>query len=142
MSSILLNFVIRAEKRGAGFPFSFGIFQDYYASHEPFSNEPSGIAIIGSSAMVCEATRSLILGIPRILTCLGHHVSRDAVHVHCITTLAQIPNLLRTVRTYHHSLIADLLLLFKTGVAINPHARRSICYWRQFFVYADGSFPR
>jgi len=35
-----------------GFPFSFGVFQDYYATHPPFSNEPSGIATIGSSAMV------------------------------------------------------------------------------------------
>lgn len=35
-----------------GFPFSFGVFQEYYASHKPFSDEQSGIAIIGSSAMV------------------------------------------------------------------------------------------
>ena len=36
----------------SGFPFSFGIFQDYYSTHAPFSKEPSGIAIIGTSAMV------------------------------------------------------------------------------------------
>ena len=35
-----------------GFPFSFGIFQDYYSTHAPFSKEPSGIAVIGTSAMV------------------------------------------------------------------------------------------
>jgi MFS family permease len=34
-----------------GFPFCFGVFQDYYSSHEPFSSEPSGIAIIGTTAM-------------------------------------------------------------------------------------------
>lgn len=35
-----------------GFPFSYGVFQDYYSTHEPFSSEPSGIAVIGTSAMV------------------------------------------------------------------------------------------
>ncbi|KAG7006412.1 hypothetical protein G7Y79_00015g040020 [Physcia stellaris] len=34
-----------------GFPFSFGVFQDYYSTHEPFSNEQTGIAVIGTSAM-------------------------------------------------------------------------------------------
>ncbi|KAL8790692.1 MAG: hypothetical protein Q9195_006234 [Heterodermia aff. obscurata] len=34
-----------------GFPFSFGVFQEYYAIHKPFSEEQSGIAVIGSSAM-------------------------------------------------------------------------------------------
>jgi hypothetical protein len=34
----------------AGFPFSFGVFQEYYTTHEPFSDEPSGIAIIGTTA--------------------------------------------------------------------------------------------
>ena len=35
-----------------GFPYSFGVFQEYYRSHEPFSEEPSGIAPIGTCAMV------------------------------------------------------------------------------------------
>jgi hypothetical protein len=35
-----------------GFPFSFGIFQEYYTTHEPFSPEPLGIAIIGTTATV------------------------------------------------------------------------------------------
>ncbi|KAF4338333.1 MFS monocarboxylate transporter [Fusarium beomiforme] len=33
-----------------GFPFSFGIFQDYYRSHEPFAGSP-GIATIGTCAL-------------------------------------------------------------------------------------------
>ncbi|KAI9741507.1 MAG: hypothetical protein M1818_004313 [Claussenomyces sp. TS43310] len=33
-----------------GFPFSFGVFQEYYSTHEPFSNEPSGIATVGTTA--------------------------------------------------------------------------------------------
>ena len=35
-----------------GFPFSFGVFQEYYGTHKPFSNAPSGISVIGTSAMV------------------------------------------------------------------------------------------
>jgi len=34
----------------SGFPFSFGIFQEYYSTHEPFSNDHSSIAIVGTSA--------------------------------------------------------------------------------------------
>ena len=33
-----------------GFPISFGVFQEYYTAHEPFSSNPSGIAIIGTSS--------------------------------------------------------------------------------------------
>jgi hypothetical protein len=33
-----------------GFPFSFGVFQAYYSSHEPFASEKSGIAAIGTTA--------------------------------------------------------------------------------------------
>ena len=53
-----------------GFPFSFGIFQQYYASHE-FSSDPSGIAVIGTTATVRHPMRFtsfpkyLVLTIPR-----------------------------------------------------------------------------
>ncbi|KAL1301816.1 hypothetical protein AAFC00_006004 [Neodothiora populina] len=33
-----------------GFPFSFGVFQTYYASHEPFMADGNGIAAIGTTA--------------------------------------------------------------------------------------------
>ena len=33
-----------------GFPFSFGIFQEYYSTHTPFSTSPTGIPIIGTTA--------------------------------------------------------------------------------------------
>jgi hypothetical protein len=34
-----------------GFPYSFGIFQQYYSTHEPFSSS-SNIAVIGTFSMV------------------------------------------------------------------------------------------
>lgn len=34
-----------------GFPFSYGVFEDYYSTHEPFAGK-SGIPAVGSSALV------------------------------------------------------------------------------------------
>lgn len=34
-----------------GFPFSFGVFQNYYSTNEPFAGQPN-IAVIGTCAMV------------------------------------------------------------------------------------------
>lgn len=33
-----------------GFPFAFGVFQNYYSTHEPFAGSPN-IAVIGTCAM-------------------------------------------------------------------------------------------
>jgi hypothetical protein len=33
-----------------GFPYSFGVFQTYYSTHEPFSRSPSGIPAISTTA--------------------------------------------------------------------------------------------
>ncbi|TVY57326.1 Fujikurins efflux protein [Lachnellula suecica] len=33
-----------------GFPFSFGVFQEYYTTHLPFSGSPNGIAAVGTCA--------------------------------------------------------------------------------------------
>jgi hypothetical protein len=34
-----------------GFPFAFGLFQEYYSTHQPFASS-SNIAVIGTCAMV------------------------------------------------------------------------------------------
>ncbi|KAI2640108.1 major facilitator superfamily transporter [Xylaria nigripes] len=45
-----------------GFPFAFGVFQDYYNSHEPFEGHPN-IAVIGTSTMgVMYLTSPIIMG--------------------------------------------------------------------------------
>nr|OQO32068.1 hypothetical protein B0A51_00606 [Rachicladosporium sp. CCFEE 5018] len=33
-----------------GFPYAFGVFQDFYLTHEPFSSSPTGIAAIATTA--------------------------------------------------------------------------------------------
>jgi len=35
-----------------GFPFSFGVFQEYYATHEPFASQSKGLAAVGTTASV------------------------------------------------------------------------------------------
>lgn len=49
-----------------GFGFSFGIFQDYYSTHEPFAGS-SGIAAIGTTTSVSPLV-SLVAGTTRELT--------------------------------------------------------------------------
>ncbi|KXJ90912.1 major facilitator superfamily domain-containing protein [Microdochium bolleyi] len=49
-----------------GFPFSFGVFQDHYSTHEPFAGQPN-IAVIGTCAMgIMYLTAPLILGTARM----------------------------------------------------------------------------
>ncbi|KAI1814176.1 major facilitator superfamily transporter [Poronia punctata] len=46
-----------------GFPFAFGIFQDYYQSHEPFQTQ-GNIAVIGTSCLgVMYLTAPIIMGL-------------------------------------------------------------------------------
>jgi hypothetical protein len=35
-----------------GFPFSFGVLQDYYANHEPISAHPAGVSAVGTTCSV------------------------------------------------------------------------------------------
>ncbi|KAG6362160.1 hypothetical protein INS49_010390 [Diaporthe citri] len=48
--------------RGAGFPFSFGIFQKYYSSHEPFRGS-GNIAIVGT----CTSGIMYLSGLPALV---------------------------------------------------------------------------
>lgn len=41
-----------------GFGFSFGVFQDYYASHLPFKGS-GNIAVVGTSTLVCASALSI-----------------------------------------------------------------------------------
>ena len=60
-----------------GFPFSYGVFQEYYSTHAPFSPEPSGIAAIGSSAMVSSKSLDNLCAADtlRVSCTLDHHLS-------------------------------------------------------------------
>jgi len=46
-------------RSSAGFTFSYGIFQDYYSTHEPFKSS-GDIAVIGTCAMVSQESRTIV----------------------------------------------------------------------------------
>ena len=49
-NNLLISFLPRLTRYLLGFPFSFGVFQDYYNSLPLFASNNSGVAIIGTSA--------------------------------------------------------------------------------------------
>ncbi|KAL9594616.1 MAG: hypothetical protein Q9179_005309 [Wetmoreana sp. 5 TL-2023] len=59
-----------------GFPFSFGVFQEYYTTHEPFASKPAGIAVIGTSS-----TGIMYLGSPILFAAFKRwpHIRRICV---------------------------------------------------------------
>jgi len=56
-----------------GFPFSFGIFQEYYGSHEPFASS-GNIATIGTCSMVCLPPVAFTSQVHILTTWAGHNV--------------------------------------------------------------------
>lgn len=60
-----------------GFPFAFGVFQNYYQTHEPFKGSP-GISVIGTCALVRHSLQAITLQYPIeifINYSAGYHVS-------------------------------------------------------------------
>lgn len=54
MDTVLYRCPLKTSAYGIplGFPFSYGVFQKYYSTHEPFSSHPSGIASVGTTTLV------------------------------------------------------------------------------------------
>jgi hypothetical protein len=102
-----------------GFPFSYGIFQDYYTTHDPFKSKPSGIAAIGTSALVSLSTAIT----SRLTIPTGNNVPRLNHHLHGPPTLAESPpaQLFRRSRTHSH--IPYRQFLGHHGLATDHHAR-------------------
>ena len=103
-----------------GFPFSFGVFQQYYSTHEPFSLEPSGIAVIGTSS-----TGLMYLAAPIIFTFMQRY---PQYRRHCniaglpIVVIALIASSFAT-RTSHLILTQGILygiggMLFYTPIIV------------------------
>jgi hypothetical protein len=67
-----------------GFPFSFGVLQDYYTNHKPISLHPAGVSAVGTTCSVrlssppptCQADGT------------GHHVPRSTLVVRRVSALA------------------------------------------------------
>lgn len=71
-----------------GFPFAFGVLQEYYSSHEPFASDSSHSATIGTVALVSGAST---LCKSCQLTSAGFHVSRISIRPHHHAALPPVP---------------------------------------------------
>ncbi|RMZ71552.1 MFS monocarboxylate transporter [Pyrenophora seminiperda CCB06] len=62
-----------------GFPFSYGVFQEYYSTHEPFAGD-SNVAVIGTCAMICLTMHDLYMAIrsPALGNYVWPHLQRWA----------------------------------------------------------------
>ena len=108
----------------AGFPLSFGVFQKYYSNNEPFASEPSGIAVIGTSATV---SSPICLAV--FLSCLtapGYHVPRCPFYLRLLPKISPIQ-----ARFYSHwgfgcDCVSHFSLVRESGLATYSYPRHSL----------------
>ncbi|KAI2602074.1 MFS general substrate transporter [Hypoxylon sp. NC1633] len=68
-----------------GFPFAFGVFQEYYTTNEPFAGSPN-IAVIGTCAMgIMYLTAPLIMGLCRIFGQYARWMSIFGLFTMCLS---------------------------------------------------------
>ncbi|KAI0179308.1 MFS general substrate transporter [Hypoxylon sp. FL1284] len=113
-----------------GFPFAFGVFQDYYSTHEPFADSPN-IAVIGTCAMgVMYLTAPLIIGLLRIFSRWARWTSLLGLFVMCLSLA------MSSFSTNVSHLIATQGALYALGgsIAYCP----CILYMDEWFVQRKG----
>ncbi|KAL2044944.1 hypothetical protein N7G274_002719 [Stereocaulon virgatum] len=114
-----------------GFPYSFGLFQEYYTTHAPFSNEPSGIAVIGTLALGI-----MYLGAPftfALLQRFPHHRRRFAFAGLVITSTALIGSSFAT-RVWHLILTQGVLYAVGGSILYFP----TIIFLDEWFIRRKG----
>ncbi|KAL8790614.1 MAG: hypothetical protein Q9213_000461 [Squamulea squamosa] len=85
-----------------GFPFSFGVFQEYYSTHEPFKSKPSGIAVIGTSStgimyLSCPVLFAVFKRWPQVRrSCTLVGLAINAVAVVAASFATEVPHLIIT----------------------------------------------
>ncbi|OTB07091.1 hypothetical protein M426DRAFT_318449 [Hypoxylon sp. CI-4A] len=113
-----------------GFPFAFGVFQDYYTTHEPFQGSQN-IAVIGTCAMgVMYLTSPLMMGLCRIFGRWARWTSIFGLFTMCLAIA------MSSFSTNTSHLIATQGVLYALGgsVAYCP----CILYLDEWFVRRKG----
>jgi hypothetical protein len=110
-----------------GFPFAYGVFQEYYSHTEEFKDQKN-IAVIGTCAMVgteteTAATRFVEEFLPLIHT-TGRHLPRCSFGVWYLDHLAPDPAYQQRYWTSRHVLVLGPQFLLADCVALNSHTRR------------------
>lgn len=113
-----------------GFPFSFGVLQDYYTNHQPIARHPKGVSAVGTTCSVSLPTS------PRntLLTSQGHHVPRCTPVVRSVPTLATNLPYKHAVRSCYCHQCYHPLLLCHVCLALDPYPRYTLCNWGRLSV--------
>ncbi|KYK57009.1 MFS monocarboxylate transporter [Drechmeria coniospora] len=113
-----------------GFPFAFGVFQDYYSTHEPFAGSPS-VPIIGTCAMgIMYLDIPLVMGLQRLYPRLARWSPVIGLLVMCTSLAAS-----SFAQTTTH-LIASQGVLYALGGSISYCP--CILFMDQWFVKRKG----
>ncbi|KAI1402545.1 MFS general substrate transporter [Hypoxylon fuscum] len=113
-----------------GFPFAFGVFQDYYSTHEPFAGSPN-VAVIGTCSMgIMYLTAPLIMGLCRLFGRWARWTSVVGLFIMCLSLA------MSSFSTTVVHLIATQGILYAIGggIAYCP----CILYMDEWFVRRKG----
>ncbi|KAI0386854.1 MFS general substrate transporter [Hypomontagnella monticulosa] len=113
-----------------GFPFAFGVFQDYYSTNEPFAGSPN-IAVIGTCAMgIMYLAAPLMMGLCRLLGRWARFTSIFGLFTMCLALAMSsfsttVPHLIAT---------QGVIYAIGGGIAYCP----CILYMDEWFVQRKG----
>ncbi|KAI2467528.1 MFS general substrate transporter [Annulohypoxylon bovei var. microspora] len=113
-----------------GFPFAFGVFQDYYSTHEPFAGSPN-ITIVGTCAMgIMYLTAPIMMGLCRLFNRWARWMSILGLLTMCLSLAMSsfsttVPHLIAT---------QGILYAIGGGIAYSP----CILYLDEWFVQRKG----
>ncbi|XDG04365.1 hypothetical protein ABKA04_003980 [Annulohypoxylon sp. FPYF3050] len=113
-----------------GFPFAFGVFQDYYSTNEPFAGSPN-ITVIGTCAMgIMYLTAPLMMGLCRLFNRWARYTSILGLLTMCLSLA------MSSFSTTIPHLIVTQGILYAVGgtVAYSP----CILYLDEWFVQRKG----
>jgi hypothetical protein len=120
-----------------GFPFSFGIFQQYYTEHEPFSGS-SSIAVIGTCSMVCNHFIRA-LRVKPIDNDVGNNVPRCPHSSHGTAEMATSETALLRRWIVHHVHSFGCQFFCADGDASCSDTGDHVCNWGKYGVLPGNS---
>ena len=121
-----------------GFPFSFGVLQDYYTNHQPISLHSAGVSAVGTTCSVSPVFCSQ----NNLLTAQGHHVPCSTLLVRCIPALATDLPKKHAVRSCHRHRSYCPIVLCHICLAFDPYPRCPLRNWRRLPILPGLHFHR
>ena len=109
-----------------GFPFSYGIFEDYYSTHDPFVGK-SGIPAVGSSALVDFI--ALLHVSEFTLTLPGYHVHGLTFRFHDPPTMAKLSETMLRSGPWDDDSSTNHIFLLSGHLGVDLDTRCDIRHW-------------